>query len=404
MKERPPWYKWIIVACCCLTSMSAIYGDSVLVPRALEVMQTFSLTPQQFAMVATAGLLIPVFISFFVGGIADKIGAKNIVIVGYIITIVAGVARMSVTSFWPLFILTFLAATCGAIMNAIVAKILSAWLGVNTGRGIGIMVALAMLGQAAGTATGALYPTLALSFLGAAIVAAVSLLVWILLVQERPAGVPAMQSEKVTQGMGVVLSNKSVWFAGLGLFFFMGGNITTNKFLAASLTDVYQYDVKVAGVIASVLSIGLLCGNLLWPNLSIKIGRQKPILVSLGILAAVFTYVNYLVAGSSIVYVTTFVIGFFAGGLQPIFMTAAALIPDIPAKFRGTAGGAISTLMMLGAFFVPSYVVTPIAGANYGTMFLLAAVCFVIISVLMLFAPDVQVLARKQQTEDQAAS
>ena len=403
MKARPEWYKWVIVACCCLTSMSAIYGDCVMVPRALEVMETFQLAPQQFAMVATAGLLIPVFISFFVGGAADKMGAKNIVTIGFCITIVAGIARIFVSSFWPLFLLTFFAATCGAIMNAIVAKILSSWLGVNTGRGIGIMVAMAMLGQAAAMATGALFPSLNMAFIGAAVVAAVSLLVWLALAQERPAGVPPVKSESVVKGMGIVLRNKNVWFAGLGLLLFMGGNITANKFLAASLTEVYQIDIPTAGLIASVFSIGLLVGNLVWPNLAIKMGRQKPIIVCIAALSAVLVYVNFLVGGTPFVFVTTFLTGALAGGIQPIFMTSAAIIPDVPDDLRGTAGGAISTLMMLGAFCIPSYVITPIVstatGTDYNLLFILAGVCFLLIMLLALIAPDVQALAKKHQQE-----
>jgi NNP family nitrate/nitrite transporter-like MFS transporter len=81
-------------------------------------------------------------------------------------------------------------------------------------------------------------------------------------------------------------------------------------------------------------------------------------------------------------------------------MSAVAIMPDIPDRNRGAAGGATATMMMIGGFFIPSYVITPIVtnadtSVNFQLLFILAAVCFLVVTVLAIIAPDLQALVKK---------
>ena len=61
----------------------------------------------------------------------------------------------------------------------------------------------------------------------------------------------------------------------------------------------------------------------------------------------------------------------------------------------GAAGGLISTVMMAGAFILPSYVITPLAGGINSNTFLIAGVCAVILAVMFVLLPNTSVKENK---------
>ncbi len=64
------------------------------------------------------------------------------------------------------------------------------------------------------------------------------------------------------------------------------------------------------------------------------------------------------------------------------------LLPEIGPIYAGSAGGIITTLQVIGAVVVPTFIVTPLAGSNVTVLFGLAAVCLALIIVPMLFLPE----------------
>lgn len=66
------------------------------------------------------------------------------------------------------------------------------------------------------------------------------------------------------------------------------------------------------------------------------------------------------------------------GASRPIFLSAPVLLEGLGTKYAGSAAGVISTLQLLGAVLIPTYILTPIAGDNYSLLFMLASICMVI--------------------------
>ena len=58
---------------------------------------------------------------------------------------------------------------------------------------------------------------------------------------------------------------------------------------------------------------------------------------------------------------------------MPIFLSAPVLLEGLGTKYAGSAAGVISTLQLLGAVLIPTYILTPIAGENYSLLFMLAS-------------------------------
>lgn len=387
--KQPSWWKWLVAISCGLTSMTSLYDEMIIVPRAIEVMNKMSLSPSQFAVLASAGMLLSLALSIPIGMATDKVGAKKLIALGYCLNIVFGLSRIWAPNFTVYFICMMFAGCAGGIMNANVAKLMGAWFGINAGRGTGIMIAMAMLGQAIGASTGALWPSLNAAYIGAASICLVSGILFLLIVKDRPTGMEAPKPQPFFTGFGLAIRSRNVWLCGLALAFFMGGNLTNNRFLSAGLTIEYGVDVVKAGLISGMVFYGMLIGSLVWPAVAVKLGRQKPITLTMSLVGGVFVYLNFhIFGGTELAFVTSFISGIFLGGIQPAFMSSPALLKEIPPECRGSAGGLVSIMMMTGAFVLPGYVAGPIAGENYQVFFMVAAAFFFVVAAISAIFPD----------------
>jgi NNP family nitrate/nitrite transporter-like MFS transporter len=82
------------------------------------------------------------------------------------------------------------------------------------------------------------------------------------------------------------------------------------------------------------------------------------------------------------------VAGFLQSALTPLFLSLPMLLPEIGPVYAGSAGGIISTLQVLGAVVVPTFIITPLAGSNANILFGLEAICLVLIAIPVLFLPE----------------
>jgi NNP family nitrate/nitrite transporter-like MFS transporter len=71
------------------------------------------------------------------------------------------------------------------------------------------------------------------------------------------------------------------------------------------------------------------------------------------------------------------------------------LLPEIGPVYAGSAGGIVGTLQVIGAVFIPSFILTPIAGHNYNLFFALGSVCFLLVGIVTLLLPELGVKARE---------
>ena len=74
------------------------------------------------------------------------------------------------------------------------------------------------------------------------------------------------------------------------------------------------------------------------------------------------------------------------------------IMSEIGPRYAGSAGGIISTIQVTGAVVIPTFVITPLGGANATVMFGLAAICLALICIPVLFLPELgsRALASKE--------
>jgi NNP family nitrate/nitrite transporter-like MFS transporter len=80
--------------------------------------------------------------------------------------------------------------------------------------------------------------------------------------------------------------------------------------------------------------------------------------------------------------------GFMGSAVTPLMLSLPMLLPEIGPVYAGSAGGIISTMHVLGAVLIPTFVITPLAGPDAGILFGLAAVCFILMILPVVFLPE----------------
>lgn len=75
-------------------------------------------------------------------------------------------------------------------------------------------------------------------------------------------------------------------------------------------------------------------------------------------------------------------------------MAFPMLLPEIGPAYAETAGGMIATLQLLGAFIIPAFIITPLAGTNFSMLFGLSSLFYALLGVVSLFLPELGAKAR----------
>ncbi len=119
-----------------------------------------------------------------------------------------------------------------------------------------------------------------------------------------------------------------------------------------------------------------------------RMGLMKLYLIIVGFLGAVATcWAWQLPAGPAIISGLVMT-GFLQNAITPLMMSVPMLLPEIGPMYAGSAGGIISTLQVLGAVLVPTFIITPLAGANGRMLFGLAGIAFALTIIPVLFLPE----------------
>jgi NNP family nitrate/nitrite transporter-like MFS transporter len=115
---------------------------------------------------------------------------------------------------------------------------------------------------------------------------------------------------------------------------------------------------------------------------------MKPYLIIVGILGAAGTFWCWQLPIGPFMVIAMIVAGFLQSALIPMFLSLPMLLPEIGPRYAGSAGGIISTLQVIGAVVLPTFVITPLAGPNATILFGLEAICLALIAIPVLFLPE----------------
>lgn len=389
--------KWLVFTIMCLAYMPGGYAQYQLSVFAPDLMQSFGLTTSQFSSLFTAPMIVAIFLSFAGGMISDKAGSKKVVSIAFVIAIVGMVGRIFVNSFTPFFLCMALTGFSNMFVNINASKIAGSWFEPEK---IGLLMGVfALCGQLPGafaTATTAvLFDNRTSAFITSAAFGIIAFVLWLFFVKDKPdkemAGQRQIeQSEQPSMGeaLKVVLSNKGVWLISICIMMVLGSTVTLSTFMPTALQTMHGIDLAVSGTIASMLTLGNCIGSILGPIVFAKIKSVKVFISGTALLSFIGILLCWRFPSFVLLHIFVLFTGIMLGAPMPIFFSAPILLEGIGTKYAGSASGVISTLQLLGAVLIPTYVLTPIAGDNYGVLFTLASGCMLIMLVCGFLIPQ----------------
>ncbi len=391
-------YKWLIFVILCLAYMPGAYGQYQLTVFAPNLMSTYGLTTSQFSSVFTSPMIIAIFLSFIGGMISDKVGSKKVINLSFIIAIIGLIGRIFAKSYMPFFLCMAMTGFSQMFVNINASKITGSWFKPEQmGMLMGIFSLCGQLPSAFATATTAvLFDNMTTAFIAAAGFAIVVFVLWVLIGKDKPNEPQNIQiaenimDESISMGesLKVVLSNRGVWCISICIMMVLGCNVTLSTFLPTALNSMHGIDMALCGTIASMVTLGNCVGSIVGPVLYTKLKKVKMFVPLIAALSFVGVLMCWRFESIPALYILTLFAGTALGAAMPIFFSAPVLLDGIGTKYAGSAAGVISTLQLLGAVLIPTYILTPIAGENYSLLFTLAAVCMIIMFVVGCMIPE----------------
>lgn len=363
------------------------YGNYQLSAVPGSVYEAYSLTDMQFSSIMTAPMFPSIFLSIVIGILVDRFGISKMVSICFAAAAAGFVLRVFATDYMSMFIAMALTGVGCMILNANLAKIVSALYPMEkVGTVVGILMAGSTGSMAVAYATTAMFPSLEMAFWTAAIISIAVAVLWILVVRDKHfsgnGSVPAGEVVPVKQALGTCLKSRNIWLAGISLMFLLGGATVISNFQVSALTTLKGYSEGFAGTFGTVLMIGSIIGSIFIPVLVGKLGRKVPVMLLICGLAAAACMVGIIALPAGGIYVTSFLNGALRSGIIAVMMSLPVMFPEIGPRYAGTAGGLAVTLELLGAVVIPTYIIVPLGGGNLTNYFYLGAVCMVIASVI----------------------
>lgn len=147
-------------------------------------------------------------------------------------------------------------------------------------------------------------------------------------------------------------------------------------------------DDMVKGMFASMLTLGNCIGSITGPIVFSKIKNVKVFVSGAAVLSFAGIIMCWRFPSIFVLHILVLYTGIMLGASMPIFLSAPVLLEGLGTKYAGSAAGVISTLQLLGAVLIPTYILTPIAGENYSLLFMLASICMVIMFLCGLLLPQ----------------
>lgn len=383
---------------------------------ALAIMEHYQISPMLFTMVMSVPYLSGILFGVFSGTLADRIGVRRVILVGYALALIGVVWRaLSGTSFIMLFISSFVMGFATAVLNANSAKIIRRWFpGKSNSVAMGVYVAAASLGAGIALNVGARV-SLEMSWWISVCCIVAAIVFWLILYREHPEGELKVE-ESVKEHLGTVLKNKSVWGISVFAFLFMGLTVVGTSYMVAGMT-LLGGTPESAGEAANISTINTLfvCASSIF--LPAVIARFKRIRLPLTILligTGLFYGISLFVPLGPITYVIFILAAIFVGPIMSMVKTMPALLPNVKQEHLGAVGGVQSMFQNFGMFLVSSYIVAPIATLidpagsllYYQAAFALFAVGCVICIILLFTFPNLRtnvadVILDKQRAEEE---
>ncbi len=389
--ENYTGYRWVILILFSLINFFVSFCQFQPSFFAQDIMSSFGIGTVEFATITSAPMVAGFIIALIGGSFADRFGIRKIMIVGLIISSIGGLGRYFCQDYASLFVVTTLLGVSATFVMANTTKLCIQWFRPSE---LGIAIGIGMCTGSAGIAaaqglTGIMFSDFRSAFLVGGIILIVLTIAWIVISRDKPGSVKGKsEGPSMLQGIKLIARNAHIWVAGIAAFFYTGFNITTGSFLITGLIENWAVDAVMAGIVSSLFTIGATVGSIVAPPIVQRIRSARVVSTFIPLFAAILVYVGWsidIIAARCIIFP---IAGLFFGATLPLIMLYPSVLPGVTEENTGVAGGMITMLMMLGAFVVPSFIITPIAGDNYALLIILDCIVCALMAISFALLPS----------------
>lgn len=245
-------------------------------------------------------------------------------------------------------------------------KIVSVWFPPQEGGfASGIYVTGLGLGMTIGLFSGGVFSSWNQASLVFGVLAFGTALFWTVFGRTAPES-EELKKPPIWEGVRRGIKSKSIIGGAVGLFFFLGGLTGFTHLLPHALELTYGKSMATGGKLASMITLGLVIGNVVLPWISDKIRKVNMLIIIGGIIGASLFFTGWLFSGFNLVWIIFVSGGFFAGAIPPLIFEVPAELPHlheekIQTEHVAGASGILISLQNFGGFLLPSFVLTYIS-------------------------------------------
>lgn len=387
--KKPSPYRWLMLVLVALPNFGTNYAQFQLSAFSAGFMSDFGLSATQFSAVTLSYSVVAGIIGVCGGTLADRLGTRRVVISLGIISAAASLLRLLTSSYAVFFALSLLVGAVLGSVHATSGKIISAWFPERqTGLAFSLYCAIGAGGIALAQLTSQLYSGYRQALLVSGCILVLGVVMWIIFGKNAPEGVTPPPSQPVMKYIGKVVKLRNVWIIGICNACFCAALFSVSALLPQVLTSARGMESARANSITSMLNITAIIGSVLIPFLQVRLGKYRPLLMTLMLLSAISIIPMSFVGDGGILPLVC-LLGFFLSVGCAYFMAILAGLPEVGGEYLGSATG-IVTLMQyaLGGFAIPSFIITPLMEANSTWLFVCGAALCVLMALGTFLLPE----------------
>jgi len=383
-------YRWRVLAIMAFVCFMANFGEFQLAGIVGRLSSALQLSPLQFGMCLFAPYLMNFIFGIPVGVMADRFGTRPVGGALLLISCAGIVGRAyASTSFASLFVWMLVFGFSMVFVNALGPKILGTWFKPEQmSVAMGVFVGGAGLGVGLGEATSSLFGSLTGAFTFAWVLFALATLWFLVGFRARPAGQPHEAPQRVLEFFGIAARNRHVWVAGFAVLFFFAALVGTSGNLPDALTHVKGVSPVAAGLLGLPLGLGGALGCFFVPLILRKRRVIRVWLAALVAAGAALVLAALAVPFGPMTWICVTVGAFLTNGMLTLTVPLPVMLREIGPTYGGSAGGIVSLLQTAGGFFIPTFVIALIAGANPTMTFALIFLLYVTSALFVIVLPE----------------
>ncbi len=382
----------VLFAVLCFCYMIPNYVQYQLSPLGPQMMEQYGLELGNLSSLFSAPMIPAIFLSLAGGILIDRLGPKNVIGIGLILTAAGCVARIFCVQYGQLFACMMLTGVTACFITAGAGKIISGiYRTENIAAKMGLLMAFSTGSMTLANLTTAYFKGIRNAFIFGALVACFGAILWLLMMKnpETDSEMAQQEQESMRACLHIVLKEKGVWLTAFALFFVMAANVAVSSFLPTALAS-REITSETSGTMAACYTLGNLLGCFAAPATIQLLKSQKKTLSLYAVLAAVGIVFAWRIPNLVLLAVALCLTGTFLGGMVPTLMGIPVQLPAIGAAYAGTAGGTIATIQIVGAVLVPSYILVPLADGSFEILFLLAGACMLLAGMMTLMIKKIK--------------